>query len=116
MIFKRAVAKLRAQDGVAISVELSIVILGVFIGTWVADWNQRQSERREATALIVRLRPLLTALEKAEASERVVWKAMRPSTFCAIWWIWPLSTVTDPNRASSFSACAESSVPQPQSA
>ena len=32
MIFKRAVARLRAQDWTAISIELLIVIVGVFIG------------------------------------------------------------------------------------
>jgi len=40
MIFKRTVAKLRAQDWFAIAVELGIVILGVFIGNWVNDWCQ----------------------------------------------------------------------------
>lgn len=77
MIFKRAVAKLRAEDWTAISIELAIVILGVFIGTWVADWNQRRAERREATALILRLRPQLAALEKAEASERAYYATTR---------------------------------------
>src|SRR6185295_14989108 len=41
-----------------------------------------------------------------KAVERAVWKAIRPSTFWVIWWMWPLSTVTDPNRASNFSASA----------
>ena len=43
MIFRRAVAKLRAQDWSAIVIELGIVILGVFIGTWVANWNQERA-------------------------------------------------------------------------
>ena len=77
MIFKRAVAKLRAQDWTAISIELSIVILGVFLGTWVADWNERRSEQRAATGLILRLRPQLAALEKAETSERAYYATTR---------------------------------------
>ena len=36
-----------------------------------------------------------------------------PSTFCSTWWMWPFSTVTDPNGRSSAIACAESEVPQP---
>ena len=48
--------------------------------------------------------------------ERAVWKVMLPSTFCTIWWMWPLSTVTEPKRFSIASACAPSSVPQPHSA
>ncbi len=45
MIFKRAVARLGAQDWLAIAIELAIVIIGVFIGIWVANWNQERSER-----------------------------------------------------------------------
>src|SRR5208283_5369085 len=37
---------------------------------------------------------------------------MVPSTFCSTWWMWPLSTVTEPYGRSSASACAESAVPQ----
>ena len=40
MIYKRFVANLRAQNWFAIGVELAIVVVGVFIGTWVANWNQ----------------------------------------------------------------------------
>ena len=32
------------------------------------------------------------------AVERAVWKVTLPSTFCITWWIWPLSTVTEPKR------------------
>lgn len=35
MIFKRAVVRLRAQDWVAISIEVGIVIVGVFVGRHV---------------------------------------------------------------------------------
>ena len=44
MIFKRVGARLRAQDWLAIVIELGIVVLGVFIGTWVANWNQQRIE------------------------------------------------------------------------
>ena len=40
MIYKRAIAKLRAQDWFAIFVEFAIVVAGVFVGTWVANLNQ----------------------------------------------------------------------------
>ena len=33
-----------------------------------------------------------------KAVERAVWKVTLPSTFCIAWWMWPLSTVTEPNR------------------
>src|SRR5215831_7028880 len=49
-----------------------------------------------------------------KAVERAVWNVTAPSTFCMIWWMWPLSTVTEPKRLTRSSAWAESSVPQPQ--
>src|SRR4029078_7206475 len=47
------------------------------------------------------------------AVEAAVWDVTFPSTFCMVWWMCPLSTVTDPNFLRSDSACALSSVPQP---
>jgi hypothetical protein len=49
-----------------------------------------------------------------KAVERAVWKVTLPSTFCITWWMWPLSTVTEPKPFRRSSARAPSSVPQPQ--
>jgi hypothetical protein len=57
MIFKRAIAKLRVQDWAAITIELLIVIVGVFIGTWVANWNQARIERRQTEQMLSELQP-----------------------------------------------------------
>src|SRR5579863_3166267 len=38
-----------------------------------------------------------------------------PSTFCMVWWMCPLRTVTDPKRFTRLSACSLSCVPQPHS-
>ena len=57
MIYKRAVAKLRAQDWSAILIELGIVILGVYIGTWVANRNQQSAERADTIRLLGQIRP-----------------------------------------------------------
>lgn len=43
MIFKRAVAKLRAQDWTAIAIELVIVTLGVIIALAVQQWAEKRS-------------------------------------------------------------------------
>jgi hypothetical protein len=59
MIFKRAVAKLRAHDWTAITIELAIVIMGVFIGIQVANWNQERLERRETRMLLMQIVPEL---------------------------------------------------------
>ena len=57
MIYKRAVAKLRAQDWGAIVIELGIVILGVYIGTWVANRNQEAVERADTIRLLNQFKP-----------------------------------------------------------
>lgn len=59
MIFKRAVARLRAQDWMAITIEVLIVIIGVFIGMQVSNWNQARVERRETKRMLVQLVPEL---------------------------------------------------------
>ena len=59
MIFRRAVANLRAQNWSAIAIELAIVIIGVFIGIQAANWNQSRIERREAERLLGELKPAL---------------------------------------------------------
>ena len=65
MIFKRFAANLRAQNWFAISIELGIVILGVFIGTWVANWNQERAEQRDTKALLIQLKPEMAAQKRA---------------------------------------------------
>jgi hypothetical protein len=47
MIFKRAVAKLRAQDWAAITIELVIVTLGVLIALAAQQWADERSERNK---------------------------------------------------------------------
>lgn len=55
MIYKRVAARLRAQDWLAIMIELAIVVVGVFIGTWVANWNQDRAEQRDINAIVEKL-------------------------------------------------------------
>jgi len=59
VIYKRAIAKLRAQDWTAIGIELAIVVLGVFIGTQVSNWNAGRLERAETNRMLDQLRPEL---------------------------------------------------------
>ena len=50
-----------------------------------------------------------------KAVERAVWKVDVAFNLLLTWWMWPLSTVTEPKRFRSASAWALSSVPQPHS-
>jgi hypothetical protein len=70
MIFKRAIAKLRAQDWMAISIELAIVIVGVFIGMWVSNWNQERVQKQATRQMLVQLKPELLGLRELSSSTR----------------------------------------------
>jgi hypothetical protein len=70
MIFKRAIAKLRAQDWTAISIELLIVVVGVFLGMWVSNWNQERVKKQETRQMLVQLKPELLGLRKLSSNTR----------------------------------------------
>ena len=62
MMYKRVAARLRAQDWLAITIEIGIVIVGVFIGTQVSNWNQDRLEKRETQRMLTQLDPQLQAM------------------------------------------------------
>ena len=55
MIYKRFAANLRAQNWFAIGVELAIVIVGVFIGMQVSNWNAERAEKAQTVRLLTQL-------------------------------------------------------------
>lgn len=59
MFLRRIIENLRAQNWTAIAIEFAIVIVGVFIGTQVSNWNQQRIEKRETAQLLLELRPAL---------------------------------------------------------
>lgn len=70
MIHKRLGANLRAQNWFAIAIELAIVVVGVFIGTWVANWNTQRVEQAEARRMLVQLEPSIELLQQYFDSAR----------------------------------------------
>ncbi|HET7606063.1 MAG TPA: hypothetical protein VFK28_08350 [Sphingomicrobium sp.] len=61
MILRRLTANLRAQNWTAIAIEFVIVVLGVFIGTQVANWNQARLEKQSTRRMLLQLVPELQA-------------------------------------------------------
>ena len=61
MIYKRVAASLRGQNWSAIGIELAIVVVGVFIGTQVSNWNAARIDRANSTRLLAQLVPELRA-------------------------------------------------------
>jgi hypothetical protein len=70
MIYKRFAANLRAQNWFAIGVELAIVVVGVFIGTWVANWNAHRVEQAETRRMLAQLKPSIELLHQYFDSAR----------------------------------------------
>ena len=77
MIFKRAVAKLRAQEWSAILIELAIVVLGVFIGTQVSNWNAARLEDVETRRMMVQLEPNLKLMSDFFGAARAYYGTTR---------------------------------------
>lgn len=61
MILRRLIHNLRTQNWTAIMLELAIVIIGVFVGTQVANWNQARSEKAATERMLIQFVPELKA-------------------------------------------------------
>ena len=48
MILRRVVEQLKHQHWAAIAIDLVIVVLGVFIGMQVSNWNEERETRQRA--------------------------------------------------------------------
>lgn len=70
MLLRRVAGHVKAQNWFAVTLDFLIVVVGVFIGIEVANWNQarqdRQEERRYYGQLLVDLRADLDTLARAE--------------------------------------------------
>lgn len=56
MILRRVIEHVRNQEWTAIWIDLAIVVVGVFIGIQVANWNEQRAEDARAQAYLTRLR------------------------------------------------------------
>jgi hypothetical protein len=84
MIYKRVAARLRAQDWLAITIEIGIVIVGVFIGTQVSNWNQQRLEKRETQRMLTQLDPQLQAMRNYFSTARDYYATTRAYAATAI--------------------------------
>ena len=55
MILRRIITHLRKQEWAAIAIDFLIVVLGVFLGIQLGNWNEAQSSRRQEGVLIAQL-------------------------------------------------------------
>jgi hypothetical protein len=78
MILRRLTANLRAQNWTAIGIEFVIVVVGVFIGTQVSNWNQERLEKLATNRMLDQLRPEIQNQFEFFESARTYYKTTRP--------------------------------------
>mgnify|MGYP001794994776 CR=1 FL=1 len=65
MIFRRLKAHVEKENWFAVGIDFFIVVIGVFIGLQVANWNATQFERREEAAIVERLQSDFILIKEA---------------------------------------------------
>ena len=65
MILRRLTEHLKQQHWTAIGIELVIVVLGVFLGMQVSNWNEERVHRAEETAFLMQLREEIDSITEA---------------------------------------------------
>lgn len=91
MIYKRVAARLRAQDWVAITIELTIVVVGVFLGTQANNWNQTRIDRATASQYRREIIDDLKSNETDMESRQAYYGAVRTHAISA------LAAIEDPS-------------------
>ena len=84
MIYKRVAANLRAQNWLAITIELTIVIVGVFIGTQVSNWNADRLQKLETQRMLIQLVPQFDFLQSFFVAARPYYQVTRAYTDVAL--------------------------------
>jgi len=69
MILSRVIEHFRKQEWTAIAIDFVIVVMGVFIGIQVSNWNAARSARVDERALLERLHEEARALLEIQKSE-----------------------------------------------
>lgn len=72
MLLRRVIAHLRKQEWTAIAIDFVIVVVGVFVGLQVNNWNEARSERAREAFTIAALRSDFQALDFS-VSHGVCW-------------------------------------------
>ncbi len=88
MILRRVVAHFRKQEWTAIALDFLIVVIGVFVGLQVNNWNEAREFQKQETELLIRLRRELEASiiatdQKVDAFRQVAAAGLRSLDFIA---------------------------------
>ena len=70
MILRRNMTHLRKQEWTAIGIDFVIVVLGVFLGIQVSNWNEAAADRRAESAYLSQLQGDLQRIERQVSEQR----------------------------------------------
>ena len=84
MILRRLTENLRAQNWTAITIEFVIVVIGVFVGTQVSNWNQARLERQATSRMLEQFRPEIQNQLEFFDSAHVYYRRTRPFALTAL--------------------------------
>jgi hypothetical protein len=59
MMLRRLIGNLKAQSWTAIAIEFVILVIGVFLGTQVSNWNESRLDKQATQRMLVQLAPEL---------------------------------------------------------
>jgi hypothetical protein len=101
MILARIAQHLRRQDWAAITIELLIVVFGVFIGLQVNNWNEMRRDQAREHEYLVRIHAdLETTLERrGPSSNAAQWNDRRLATQATVLDALRTGRLTDADRA-----------------
>lgn len=78
MILRRLTENLRVQNWTAIAIEFVIVVIGVFVGTQVANWNQERLDKLATKKMLDQLRPEIQNQFDFFNSARLYYRTTKP--------------------------------------
>ncbi len=70
MLLRRVIDHVKTQNWTAVALDFVIVVVGVFIGIQVSNWNSAQGERRDESRILQRLYEEVAALTDVTVEER----------------------------------------------
>lgn len=74
MILRRVIQHVKNQEWTAIGIDLIIVVVGVFIGIQVANWNEERADNVRAQAYLARIKDNLRTDMKSIERRTVFWR------------------------------------------
>ncbi|MEZ5972935.1 MAG: hypothetical protein R3C31_14085 [Hyphomonadaceae bacterium] len=84
MLLRRIIEHLRAQEWTAIAIDFVIVVVGVFVGLQVSNWNEARAERERSHEYLSRIRAELVVDTTELERHREFWQLVANEGYTAI--------------------------------